>query len=120
MKNFRDILLEIIDVIDVPTLKVGEVDDFLAMAEVEAMLNLIEGVPTNKQKPMLNQMMSTFNKTPDDVEQIFSRYYTRTQMKEAVITSTKRWIAKKVVEPHRKELTPAQRDSILTLLNKLK
>ena len=96
MKNFRAILLQIFDVIDVPTLKVGEVDDFLAMAEVEAMLDLIEGLPMDKQKPLLNQMMSTINKTPDDVEQMFSRYYTRAQMKEAVITRTKkspfRWI----------------------------
>jgi uncharacterized protein YecE (DUF72 family) len=96
-----------------------EPDDFLAMAEVEAMLDLIEGLPMDKQKPILNQMMSTFNKTPDDVEQIFSRYYTRTQMKEAVITRTKKWITKKVVEPHRKKLTPVQRDSILALLEKL-
>jgi len=28
--------------------KVGEVDDFLAMAEVEAMVDLIEGLPTDK------------------------------------------------------------------------
>ena len=64
-------------------------------------------------------MMSICNTTPDDVEQMFSRYYTRAQMKEAVITRTKKWMAKKVVEPHRKALSPAQRDSILALLHKL-
>jgi hypothetical protein len=45
--------------------------------------------------------------------------YTEKQMKEAVITRTKKAIMKDVVEPHRKGLTPAQRESILALLNKL-
>jgi hypothetical protein len=40
-------------------------------------------------------------------------------MQEAVITRTKKSIMKDVVEAHRKELTPAQRDSILALLDKL-
>ena len=119
MKNFRTILLQIIDVMGVPTLKEREVEDFLAMAEVEAMLDLIEALPKDRQRPMIHQMMSTFNKTPAEVEQMFSRYYTHAQMKEAVITRTKKYIAKKVVDPHRKELSPAQYESILALLNKL-
>jgi hypothetical protein len=53
------------------------------------------------------------------VEQLFGRYYTEKQMQEAVITRTKKAIMKDVVEPHRKGLTPAQRDHILALLDKL-
>jgi transcriptional regulator CtsR len=116
MKNLRVILLQIIDVLDLPPWKDGEVDNFLAFAQVGAMVELIEGLPRDKQEPMLNQIMF---KSPREVEQLFGRYYTEKQMQEAVITRTKKSIMKDVVEPHRKELTLAQRDSILALLNKL-
>src|SRR5687768_15034993 len=116
MKNFRDILLQIIDVMGIPSWKEGEVDDFLAFAQVGAMVDLIQGLPMDKQEPMLNQIVC---KSPREVEALFGRYYTAKQMQEAVITRTKKVIMKDVVEPPRKGLTPAQRDSILTLLNKL-
>jgi len=58
-------------------------------------------------------------KTPQEVEQLFSRYYTEKQLREAVITRTKKAIAKEVVEPHKKKLSPAQRDRIHALLDKL-
>ena len=59
------------------------------------------------------------NVGPREVEQLFGRYYTEKQMKEAVITRTKKAIMKDVVEPHRKALSPDQQESILALLNKL-
>jgi hypothetical protein len=116
MKNLRVILLQIIDVLGLPPWKDGEVDNFLAFAQVGAMVDLIGGLPMDKQEPMLSQIVS---KTPREVEALFGRYYTEKQMKEAVITRTKKAIMKDVVEPHRKGLTPAQRDRILGLLNKL-
>jgi hypothetical protein len=117
MRNFRAILLQIIDMMGLPPWKDGEVDNFLAFAQVGAMTDLISGLPMDKQEPMFNQIMF---KSPREVEQLFGRYYTEKQMQEAVITRTKKAIMKDVVEPHRKGLTPAQRDSILALLNKLK
>ena len=116
MKNFRDILLQIIDVMGLPPWKDGEVDNFLAFAQVGAMVDIISGLPMDKQEPMLNQIVF---KSPREVEQLFGRYYTEKQMQEAVITRTKKAIMKDVVEPHRKDLTPAQRDHILALLDKL-
>ena len=116
MKNFRDILLQIIDVMGLPPWKGGEVDNFLAFAQVGAMMDLIGGLPMDKQEPMLSQIVF---QSPREVEQLFGRYYTEKQMREAVITRTKKSIMKDVVEPHRKKLTPIQRDSILTLLKKL-
>jgi hypothetical protein len=116
MKNFRAILVQIIDVMGLPQWKEGEVDNFLAFAQVGAMVDLIEGLPRDKQEPMLNQIM--FN-SPQEVEELFGPYYTAKQMQEAVITRTKKSIVKDVLEPHRKELTPAQRDSILALLDRL-
>jgi hypothetical protein len=59
------------------------------------------------------------NVGPREVEQLFGRYYTEKQMREAVITRTKKAITKDVVEPHKKKLTPVQYDRILTLLAKL-
>ena len=116
MKNLHDILLQILDVLELPPWKDGEVDTFLAFAQVGAMVDLIGGLPMDKQEPMLSQMVST---SPREVEQLFGHYYTDKQMKEAVITRTKKAIMKEVVEPHRKGLSPAKRDSILALLNKL-
>jgi hypothetical protein len=116
MKNFNDILLQIIDVLELPPWKDGQVDNFLAFAQVGAMVDLIGGLPMDKQEPMLSQIVS---KSPREVEQLFGRYYTEKQMKDAVITRTKKAIMKDVVEPHRKGLTPAQRDRVLALLDKL-
>jgi transcriptional regulator CtsR len=116
MKNFRIILSQIIDVMGLPPWKDGEVDNFLAFAQVGAMVDIIGGLPMDKQEPMLNQIVF---KSPQEIEQLFGRYYTEKQMQEAVITRTKKAIMKDVVEPHRKGLTPAQRDHILALLDKL-
>ena len=116
MKNFRNILWQIIDVMGLPPWKDGEVDNFLAFAQVGAMVDLIGGLPIDKQEPMLSQIVC---KSPREVEQLLGRYYTKKQMREAVITWTKKSIMKDVVEPHRKKLAPGQRDSILALLEKL-
>jgi hypothetical protein len=116
MKNLRDILLQIIDVLGLPPWQDGAVDNFLAFAQVGAMVDLIGGLPVDKQEPMISQIVF---KSPREVEQLFGGYYTEKQMQEAVITRTKKSIMKDVVEPHRKELTTAQRDRILALLKKL-
>jgi hypothetical protein len=116
MKNLRAILLQIIDVMGLAPWKDGEVNNFLAFAQVGATVDLIGGLPMDKQEPILNQIVF---KSPREVEQLFGRYYTEKQMKEAVITRTKKSIMQDVVEPHRKGLTPAQRDRILALLDKL-
>ena len=116
MKNLRALLLQIIDVMGLPPWKDGEVDNFLAFAQVGAMVDLIGGLPMDKQEPMLNQIVF---KSPREVEQLFGRYYTEKQMQEAVITRTKKSIMKDVVEPHRKSLSPEQRDTILSLLEEI-
>ena len=105
-----------ITIIGLPPWKEGEVENFLAFAQVGAMVDLTQGLPIDKQEPFFNQLLC---KSPREVEQLFGRYYTAKQMHEAVITRTKKSIMKDVVEPHRKALSPAQRDSILALLNKL-
>ena len=121
MKNFRGILLQIMDVIDIHPWKEGEIEDFLVITELEAMFDLIEALPKEKQGPMIDQMKSILNmeNAPWDIERMFARYYTRAQMQEAVITRTKKSIAKDVVEPHRKALSLDQQESIRALLNKL-
>jgi hypothetical protein len=119
MNSFRDILLQIIDVIGLRKWKDREIDDFLAMAEVEAMLNLIEALPKDKQAPIIDQFMFMSKKTPRDVERMFGRYYSAAHMREAVSTRTKKSIVQHVVEPNNPELTPAQRERILALLAQL-
>jgi len=74
MNNFRESLVQIIDVIGLPAWKDGQVDDFLAIAEVEAMVDLLEALPKDKQGPIIQQMFAP-NKTPRDVERVFGSYY---------------------------------------------
>jgi len=59
MKNLHDILLQIIDMMSLPAWKDGEVDTFLTFAQVGAMVDLIGGLPMDKQEPMLSQIVST-------------------------------------------------------------
>jgi hypothetical protein len=116
MNNARHILIQLLEILGLPPWKEGEVENFLAFAQVGAMVDLTEGLPMDKQQPFFNQLMF---KSPREVEQLFGRYYTPAQMQEAVITRTKKAIVKDLVEPHRKKLSPAQYDRILALLEKL-
>ena len=116
MKNARQTLIQIIDILGFPAWKEGEIENFLGFAQVGAMVDLTQGLPIDKQEPFFNQLLF---KSPREVEQLFGRYYTLTQIQEAVITRTKQAIIKDVVEPHRKSLSPAKRDSVLALLSKL-
>jgi hypothetical protein len=49
MSNFRDILVQIIDVIGLPAWRDQDIEDFLGIAEVEAMMDLLEPLPKDKQ-----------------------------------------------------------------------
>jgi hypothetical protein len=102
----------------VPQWRERDVDEFLAKAEVEAILDLIEALPEEKHAPMIDQLLMS-QRTPQDVEQMFGRYYTRKQMRESVINRTKKAIATHIVEPYRKKLSPQQRDTTLSLLEQL-
>ena len=44
---------------------------------------------------------------------------TEKQLREAVMTRTKKWMVKEVVEPHKTKLSPAQRERIQALLDQL-
>jgi hypothetical protein len=116
MKNARQTLIQIITLIGLPPWKEGEVENFLAFAQVGAMVDLTQGLPIDKQEPFFNPLLF---QSPREVEQLFGRYYTLAQIQEAVIARTKQAIVKDVLEPHRKKLSPAQRDTILALLEKL-
>ena len=57
MSNFRDILVQIIDVIGLPAWRDQDIDDFLGIAEVEAMADLLEPLPKDKQGPIIKKMI---------------------------------------------------------------
>ncbi|HZM23460.1 MAG TPA: hypothetical protein VFC02_17040 [Anaerolineales bacterium] len=119
MSNFRDILLQIIDVLGIQRQwKEREVDDFLAIAEVEAMVDLIEPLPKDKRSPILKEIVSPAN-TSQKVEQMLSPYYTHAQMQAAVVTRMKKQIAQHIVKLVEPPPTPAQREKVLVLLEKL-
>jgi hypothetical protein len=92
MNNFRGILVQIIDVIDLPAWKNRDIDDFLAIAEVEAMLDLLEPLPKDKQDPIIKQMFAP-HKTPRDLERVFGSYYTPAQMQDAVVARMKKGVS---------------------------
>jgi hypothetical protein len=118
MNNFRESLVQIIDVIGLPAWKDGQVDDFLAIAEVEAMVDLLEALPKDKQGPIIQQMFAP-NKTPRDVERVFGSYYTPAQMQDAVVTRMKKQIGHHIVDLLAKPLTSAKRERVLALCEQL-
>jgi hypothetical protein len=118
MNNFREILLQILETIGLREWKDGMVDAFLDVAQTRALLGLIEALPDDKLKPVVAQFMSP--DAPGKGEAILEPYYTREHMRKAVIYATKTSIAKVIVEPQNPQLTPAQREHILALLDKLR
>jgi hypothetical protein len=82
------------------------------------MTSLIEALPTEKHKQIVDQFINLPD-TPQKAEQIFSPYYTKEHMQEALKNATKKAIVQHFVEPRSERLTPSQRDSILALLEKL-
>ena len=118
MSNFRDILVQIIDVIGLPAWKDGQVDDFLAIAEVEAMVDLLEALPKDKQGPIIKQMFAP-KKTPRDVERVFGSYYTPAQMQDAVVTRMKKQVEQHIVKLLDEPLTHAKRERVYALLEQL-
>jgi hypothetical protein len=55
------------DVIGLPAWRDRDIDDFLGIAEVEAMMDLLEPLPKDKQGPIMKKMIAP-NKTPWDIE----------------------------------------------------
>jgi hypothetical protein len=118
MSNFRDILVQIIDVIGLPAWRDQDIDDFLGIAEVEAMADLLEPLPKDKQGPIMKKMIAP-NKTPQDIELMFGHYYTPAQMQDAVVTRLKKQIGQHIVNLLDKPLTNAKRERVLALCEQL-
>jgi hypothetical protein len=118
MSNFRDLLVQIIDVIGLPAWRDQDIDDFLGIAEVEAMADLLEPLPQDKQGPILKKMIAP-NKTAQDIERMFGRYYTPAQMQDAVVTRMKKQIAHHIFHLLDEPLTHAKRERVLALLEQL-
>lgn len=92
------------------------VDDFCTWIEMQVMTDLMHALPMDKQ----NQIIDNFLTLPQhEKESVFYPYYTGEYMRERLKDATKMAIAKHIVEPHSKELSPAQRETILLLLDKL-
>ena len=58
-------------------------------------------------------------KTPQDIEQMFGRYYTPAQMREAVVTRMKKQITHHIVHLLDEPLTHAKRERVYVLLEQL-
>jgi hypothetical protein len=118
MNNFREIVVQIIDVIGLPAWQDRDVEDFLGIAEVEAMVDLLEPLPKDKQGPIIEQMFAP-KKTPRDVEQMLSPYYPLVQMQAAMVTRMQKQIVHHIVHLLDEPLTHAKRERVLALLEQL-
>src|SRR5262245_29573680 len=116
MNNSRDILIQIIAIIDSSRKTERLVDDFCTWVEGQVMIDLMKALHMDKQ----NQLIDKFLALPQhEKESVFDPYYTGEYMRERLEDATNTAIAKHIVEPHSQELSPAQRDTILSLLDKL-
>jgi hypothetical protein len=118
MNNTQDILLRIQAIIGSRNGNERDVADFLTLIEMQALLDLIESLPPEKQKQVTEQFM-TLPDEPQKAEKILSPYYTREQMRETLREATKKAIGQRIVEPHSQELSSSQRERILSLLEQL-
>ena len=83
--------MQIIDVIGLPAWRDRDIEDFLGIAEIEAMADLLEPLPQDKQGPILKKMIAP-KKTPQDIERMFGEYYTPSQMQDAVVARVKKQV----------------------------
>jgi hypothetical protein len=118
MNNARDILMQILAVIGSRNGAEGFVDDFCTFVEVQVMHDLIEALPQDKQNEVVDQFVTLPNE-PQKAENILHPYYTREHLRKTLTQATQKAIAQQIVEPHRLQLTPSQRASILSLLEQL-
>ena len=118
MNNCRTIVLQILDVIGRREKKGLNVDEFLTLVEMQAMTELIAALPEDKQQQVIDQFI-TLPQTPQKEAAIFGPYYTLAERKEALTRVAKQAIAQQIVAPHDPQLSPAQRESILALLEQL-
>jgi hypothetical protein len=118
MNNARDILIQILAIIGSRDGAEGYVDDFCTFVEVQVMHDLIEALPQDKQNQVIDQFV-TLPDGPQKAESILHPYYTREHLRKTLTQATKKAIAQQIVEPNRPQLSPSQRESILSLLEKL-
>ena len=116
MNNARQILMQIHAVIGSHQRIEREVDAFCSWIEVQGMTELFAGLPPDKQEQAIDRFMSL---PPDKKESVFYPYYTVEYMRERTLKATKTVILGRIVEPHREDLLPEQRDTILSLLEQL-
>jgi hypothetical protein len=116
MNNARHILMQLLAVIGSSRGTERFVDDFCTWIEAQVMTDLMRALPMDKQ----NQLIDKFLALPQhEKESAFYPYYTGEHMRERLKDATKTAIVKHIVEPHSKELSQAQRDTILSLLEQL-
>jgi hypothetical protein len=116
MNNPRPILMQILTVIGSSQRTEREVDDFCTWIEAQVMTDLMKALPMDRQ----NQLIDKFLALPQhEKESVFYPYFTGEYMRERLKDATKTAIAKHIVEPHSQELSPAQREAILSLLEQL-
>jgi hypothetical protein len=115
MNNPRPILMQILTVIGSSQRTEREVDEFCSWIEVQVMTELFEALPEDKQEQAVHQFVTL---PPYKRESVFYPYYTGEYMRERVTKATKKASLQQIVEPHWHQLSPSQRDTILSLLDK--
>ena len=118
MNNARDILMQILAIMGSRDGTEGYVDDFCTFVEVQVMHDLIEALPQDKQRQVIDQFVSLPH-VPQKADRILQPYYSREHLRQTLTQATKKAIAQQIVEPHRPGLSSSQRDRILSLLEQL-
>ena len=116
--NFREILLQIIDVIGIPKWKDKHVVGFLDVTHFEAMADLLDPLPKDKRGPIIDEIFG-LNRPSGDIYEIFGPHYTLTQIQAAMVARMKKQVAEHIIRLLDDPLTPAKRDRVFALLEQL-
>jgi hypothetical protein len=114
--NSRDIISNILTITGKTTDNKRYVEEFITLTHAQAMLSLIETLPKEHQTKV-TALFIALPDTPGKAEKIFSPYFTKEQMREAlqrtIQTTMKDYISKNP------DLSASQRIQCLAILEKL-
>jgi ABC-type transporter MlaC component len=109
----REILLKILEIIGFEDDKEAFVDEFLKNIQLQAVADLIQTLPTERQTEIKDQLAKNSN-NPAGIASILNQHFTQTQVGEALQLAAKKAMTG-YLEAIKPTLSPAQKEGLVDL-----